>query len=90
MIGLIIGLIVMGLILGALARLALPGRDPMSIPQTIGIGVAGSLLAGLLVRAFTDAEGASFLAAFIVTVGLVYAVRKMRGGSVTQPGAPRT
>ena len=85
MIGLIIGLIVMGLILGALARLALPGRDPMTILQTIGIGVAGSLLAGLLVRAFTDAEGASFLAAFIVTVALVYIVRRTRGGGLTSP-----
>ena len=89
MIGLIIGLIVMGLILGALARLALPGRDPMTIPQTIGIGVAGSLLAGLLVRAFTDAEGASFLVAFIVTVALVYVVRRVRGGGLAQPGAAR-
>jgi uncharacterized membrane protein YeaQ/YmgE (transglycosylase-associated protein family) len=37
---------VAGLFVGALARLALPGPDPMSIWATIGIGVAGSLLAG--------------------------------------------
>src|SRR3954462_9530977 len=89
MLGLIIGLIVIGLILGALARLALPGRDPMTIPQTILIGIAGSLIAGLLVRIFTDKEGASFFAAFVVTVGLVYAVRRSRGGGLTTPGQPR-
>ena len=87
MIGLIIGLIVIGLILGALARLALPGRDPMTIPQTILIGIAGSLIAGLLVRIFTDKQGASFLAAFICTVALVYIVRRSRGGGLTSPGA---
>jgi hypothetical protein len=37
----IISLIVSGLIVGALARLALPGPDPMSIPATILLGVAG-------------------------------------------------
>ena len=71
-------LIVQGLILGALARLILPGRDPMSIGQTILIGIVGSLVAGLLMRAITDAEGAGFLASLVVTVGLVFAVRKMR------------
>ena len=71
-------LIVQGLILGALARLVLPGRDPMSIGQTILIGIVGSLLAGLVVRAISDAEGAGFLASLVVTVGLVFAVRKMK------------
>jgi uncharacterized membrane protein YeaQ/YmgE (transglycosylase-associated protein family) len=89
MLGLILGLILLGLVLGALARLALPGRDPMTIPQTILIGIAGSLIAGLLVRIFTDQQGASFFAAFVVTVGLVYIVRRSRGGGLTQPGARR-
>jgi uncharacterized membrane protein YeaQ/YmgE (transglycosylase-associated protein family) len=37
-----------GLIVGALARLALPGPDPMSIPATIGLGVAGSFIGGIV------------------------------------------
>ena len=37
-----------GLLVGALSRLALPGRDPMTIPQTAAIGIAGSFLAGLI------------------------------------------
>ena len=46
-------LAVQGLIFGALARLALPGKDPMSIPMTILIGIAGSFLGGLIVYAIT-------------------------------------
>jgi len=90
MIGYIIGLIVFGLIVGALARLALPGRDPMTIPQTAGIGIAGSVIAGLIVRLATGGMyGAGFLASFAVTFFLVYLVRRARGGSLTHPGGPR-
>jgi uncharacterized membrane protein YeaQ/YmgE (transglycosylase-associated protein family) len=45
---LIIGLAIEGLIVGALARLALPGRDPMGILATIGLGLGGSFLGGLI------------------------------------------
>jgi uncharacterized membrane protein YeaQ/YmgE (transglycosylase-associated protein family) len=38
-------LCLIGLVVGALARLALPGRDPMSLWQTMAIGIGGSLLA---------------------------------------------
>src|SRR3954454_18521486 len=90
MIGYLIGLAIFGLILGGLARLALPGRDPMTIPQTMLIGIAGSLIAGLLVRLITGGKyGAGFLAAFIVTFGLVYLVRRSRGGGLTSPGVRR-
>nr|MBA3370803.1 GlsB/YeaQ/YmgE family stress response membrane protein [Thermoleophilaceae bacterium] len=37
-----------GLFVGALARLALPGRDPMGILATIGVGLTGSFIAGLI------------------------------------------
>jgi uncharacterized membrane protein YeaQ/YmgE (transglycosylase-associated protein family) len=80
-------LLVQGLIIGAFARLALPGRDPMSLPMTIGIGVAGSLIAGLAMYAITGGtRGAGFLAALVVSVGLVYLVRRSRGGGLTDPG----
>ena len=41
-------LVVGGLIIGGLARFALPGPDPMSIPATIVLGIAGSFVGGLL------------------------------------------
>jgi len=44
----IIGLLVGGLIVGALARLALPGPDPMPIWATILLGVAGMIVGGLI------------------------------------------
>ncbi len=78
-IGFIIVLLFSGLIIGALGRLLLPGRDPMSIPQTILVGIAGSLVAGLIAYyAFGQREGPGILLSVICTVGIVYAVRKYR------------
>ena len=48
MIGFILGLIIVGLIAGALARLLVPGRDPMGIGATIALGIVGSFLGGFL------------------------------------------
>jgi uncharacterized membrane protein YeaQ/YmgE (transglycosylase-associated protein family) len=48
MLGLIIALIVVGLIAGALARLLVPGRDPIGIRGTILVGVIGSFVGGFL------------------------------------------
>ena len=45
---LLIGLALSGLVIGALARLALPGPDPMGIFATIGLGLAGSFVGGLV------------------------------------------
>jgi uncharacterized membrane protein YeaQ/YmgE (transglycosylase-associated protein family) len=46
--GLIISLIIIGLIAGALARLLVPGRDPMGIGATILLGIVGSFVGGFL------------------------------------------
>ena len=48
MVGLIITLIIVGLIAGALARLIVPGKQHMSIPMTIAIGMVGSFVGGFL------------------------------------------
>lgn len=48
MIGYLIALVVTGLIVGALGRLAIPGPNPMSIGATILVGLGGSLLGGLV------------------------------------------
>jgi uncharacterized membrane protein YeaQ/YmgE (transglycosylase-associated protein family) len=68
-----------GLVVGALGRLLLPGRDPMSILQTIALGIAASLIAGLIAYyVFDEEEGAGFIFSVVCAVGLVYLVRKMR------------
>lgn len=48
MLGFIVSLIIVGLIAGALARLLVPGRDPMSIGNTIVLGIIGSFLGGFV------------------------------------------
>ena len=48
MLGLIVTLIVVGLIAGALARLIVPGRQDISIPATILVGIIGSFVGGFL------------------------------------------
>lgn len=48
MIGFILGMIIIGLIAGAVARLLVPGRDPMGIGATIVLGILGSFAGGFL------------------------------------------
>ena len=48
MVTFIIILILIGLVAGAVARLVVPGRDPMGIPGTILLGVVGSFVGGFI------------------------------------------
>src|SRR5438128_2815272 len=50
MIGDIIGWLIVGLIVGALARLIMPGRDPMGCLMTALLGIAGGIVGGLVGR----------------------------------------
>ncbi len=68
-----------GLVVGALARLGLPGRDPMSLFQTMLVGVAGSLIAGLITYYLFDSEaGPGILLSVLCALVIVFAVRKIR------------
>ena len=64
--GRIIGLIVLGLIVGALGRLFHPGADPMGLLLTLAIGIAAALIAGLLIGGVLG-----FILAVLIAVGLV-------------------
>ena len=68
MIGRIIGLIIAGLIIGALGRLVHPGRDPMPIWLTIVIGVAAALIAGLIIGGLLGFILAVVIAAVLVAL----------------------
>jgi uncharacterized membrane protein YeaQ/YmgE (transglycosylase-associated protein family) len=48
MLGFIIYLLVVGLIAGFIARLVIPGPDPMSVLGTIALGIVGSFIGGFL------------------------------------------
>ena len=75
-----------GLIVGALARLALPGKDPLSIWETIGLGLAGSFLAGLFVYfVFGKNAAPSLLIALVFSVLILYFIRRRRGGGLMAP-----
>lgn len=89
LIGYLVILAITGLFVGALARLALPGRDPMTLLQTMLVGVAGSLLAGILVRVLFHEDRVGILLSVLVTTGIVYGIRRSRGGTLTRPGEPR-
>jgi uncharacterized membrane protein YeaQ/YmgE (transglycosylase-associated protein family) len=85
----LISLAFWGLLIGAFARLALPGKDPMSIPMTMLVGIAGSLIGGVLIYLITGGRyyGGGWLASLACATGLVYLIRRSRGGSLTDPGA---
>jgi uncharacterized membrane protein YeaQ/YmgE (transglycosylase-associated protein family) len=75
-IGRIIGLIIAGLIIGALGRLIHPGRDPIPIWLTIAIGLAAALIAGLLIGGLIGFILAVIIAAVLVSlVGAGYRTR---------------
>ena len=48
----VLGWIVFGLIAGAIARLLMPGRQPMGIILTIVLGIVGSFVGGVIGNAF--------------------------------------
>lgn len=56
MIALVVALVVVGLVAGFAARWIVPGPDPISVPRTLLIGVAGSVVGGLLAFWFFGAD----------------------------------
>ena len=87
--GLIVYLLLLafsGLVVGALGRLALPGPDPMGLGLTILIGLGGCFLAGLVSWAIFGRNVGGLLLAVVFSTGIVYMVRRSRGGSLTDPG----
>lgn len=81
---------VVGLVVGALAKLIMPGKDPGGIWITMGLGVAGSLLATLLGKAvgwYGQGEAAGFFTSLIGAIVLLAIYRfyksKSTGSSST-------
>lgn len=86
LIAFLLWLVITGLVIGALARLALPGPDPMSIGMTILVGLAGSFLGGIVTSLIAGRNAWSFLVAVLVSTGIVYLIRRSRGGTLFDPG----
>jgi uncharacterized membrane protein YeaQ/YmgE (transglycosylase-associated protein family) len=83
----IIALVLGGLIVGALARLALPGPDPMSILATIGLGIAGSFVGGIVSWLFLGHAGGLVISVLAATLLLYLHRRFVQHRPVTGPGA---
>ena len=77
--GYVLLLALSGLFVGALARLAIPGPDPMSIFQTMLVGVAGTLVAGLITYYVFDEDATpGILISVLCAAAIVFAIRKLR------------
>jgi len=79
-------LAVSGLFVGAFARLALPGKDPLSIPATMAVGIVGSFLAGLAAWAVFGRGGGGLVLSILFATAIMYAIRRSRGGGLLSPG----
>lgn len=84
--------LIVGLIVGAVAKLLMPGRDPGGIIVTMLIGIAGALLAGFLGRAmglYSDpGQGPGIIASVIGAMILLFLYRFLigrRGRGTTSP-----
>ena len=83
-------MIIVGLIVGALAKLIMPGHDPGGIIVTILLGIAGSMVAGFLGRAvgwYVEGQPAGFIASVIgaiITLAIYRIIigRRAGGGGI--------
>ena len=95
----LVGLLLGGLLFGAIARFALPGPDPLPLWGTIGVGVAGTLLGGTvvgLVQPVSDdpsapqATGSYFVAAVLGATFVLFLYRRfVQRRPLTGPTAHR-
>jgi uncharacterized membrane protein YeaQ/YmgE (transglycosylase-associated protein family) len=70
----VLGWIIFGLIVGAIAKLLMPGRDPGGFIVTMLLGIAGALLGGFLGRAlgwYGEGEAAGFLMSLLGAIVLL-------------------
>jgi uncharacterized membrane protein YeaQ/YmgE (transglycosylase-associated protein family) len=78
-----------GLVVGALARFALPGPDPMGLLGTTGLGLAGTFSAGLLAGLLWH-RGAGIILSVLASTALLYAYRRIvQKRGITGPDAQR-
>ena len=73
-------LFIVGLFIGAIARLLLPGPDPMGVGMTALIGVGGSLLAGLFAWYVLHRHGAGIILSIVFSMLLVWLYRRSAAG----------
>jgi uncharacterized membrane protein YeaQ/YmgE (transglycosylase-associated protein family) len=84
----VVAILLTGLVVGALGRLAVPGRDPMPLWLTILIGITGSLVGGMVAIALGFGVGGVFVLSVLTATLLVIAYRRIvQKRTVTGPGS---
>jgi uncharacterized membrane protein YeaQ/YmgE (transglycosylase-associated protein family) len=82
-----IWMLIIGLVVGALAKFLMPGKDPGGFIITILLGIAGSFVAGFLGKAvgwYREGEPAGFIASIVGAILLLWLYRmftKKSGGA---------
>ena len=77
----VLGWILFGLIVGVIAKLLVPGRDPGGMIVTVLLGIAGALVAGFLGRLaglYGPGDGAGYLTSILGAMLLLFLYRKVR------------
>jgi uncharacterized membrane protein YeaQ/YmgE (transglycosylase-associated protein family) len=76
--------ILVGLVVGALARLVLPGKQNLSIIATILVGVVGAIVGGYLWRAvFGDSAGPEWIGSILLAVVVLMLLQRFGGSRST-------
>ena len=79
MVGFVTGLLIQGALFGVAVRVVLPGEQRWTIPQTLGIGIAASLVIGFILRVLFSAV-VGLLVPLLILGGIYLFLANRRGG----------
>ena len=79
--------LLVGLVVGVIARLLMPGPDPIGILGTIIVGIVGAIVGGYLwIALFGNSEGPEWIGSIVMAMVLLFIYRKMTYGRGTTRG----
>jgi len=77
--------LLVGLVVGVVARLLMPGPDPIGILGTIVVGCVGALIGGYLWTAvFGQNEGVSWIGSILVAMAMLFLYRRLTVGRTSR------
>jgi uncharacterized membrane protein YeaQ/YmgE (transglycosylase-associated protein family) len=74
----LIWMIVVGLVVGAVAKAIMPGKDPGGIVVTILLGIGGSIVGGMVTRILGIGSGPGLIGSLLGALLLLWAWRKLK------------
>lgn len=77
----VLGWIVFGLVVGVIAKLVMPGRDPGGLVVTVLLGIAGAMVGGFLGRLagfYGPGDAAGLVMSTLGAIALLFVYRKVR------------